>query len=357
MKTQAVKAQTVVGFAAPLEERITELPSPTGKEVLVRIHTCGLCHTDLHFHEGHLNLGSGNHLSLTEMGITPPFVLGHEAFGEIVAFGPQAGLTEADRGRRVIVYPWIGCGDCEYCNGGCDHQCEKPQVIGMQEPGGHADHLLVRDPKFLIDASGVDKLLAGSYACSGLTAYSALCKLEGREDQWIGILGVGGVGMMALAIAKSIGFKKVVAIDINDERLKVAVEQYGADLAINSTAPDAAERLRKASNGLAGIVDFVGSTDTATFGVSQLATNGKLVIVGMFGGELRASLPIISMKQLTISGSFVGSLIEMTELMTYVRAGKVKAIPVQQMAIGDVNKAMAQLRAGKVNGRVVLTHD
>ncbi|MEB3081556.1 alcohol dehydrogenase catalytic domain-containing protein [Pseudomonas aeruginosa] len=357
MKAQVVKAQTVVEFGAPLEERVSELPPPTGREVLVRVHSCGLCHTDLHFHEGHLNLGGGNFLPLPELGVKPPFVLGHEPFGEIVAFGPDTGLTAADVGRSVIVYPWIGCGDCQYCNSGRDHQCQNPQVIGMQQPGGNANHLLVRDAKFLIDASGVDKLLAGSYACSGLTSFSALKKLDGLQDQWIGIVGVGGVGMMALSIAKGIGYGKVVAIDVNDDRLEVAAAQYGADLTINSSRADAAERLHEATGGLAGIVDFVGSADTATFGLAQLATGGKLIVVGLFGGELRTSLPLVAIKQLTITGSFVGSLSEMTELMTYVRAGKVKEIPAQEVPIGDVNQAMAQLRAGKVNGRLVLTHD
>ena len=114
MKAQVVKAQTVVEFGAPLEERVSELPPPTGREVLVRVHSCGLSHTDLHFHEGHLNLGGGNFLPLPELGVKPPFVLGHEPFGEIVAFGPDTGLTAADVGRSVIVYPWIGCGYCMY---------------------------------------------------------------------------------------------------------------------------------------------------------------------------------------------------------------------------------------------------
>lgn len=355
MNTQ-VKAQTVVEFGAPLVERISRLSKPKGKEVLVRIHACGLCHTDLHFHEGFLNLGGGNHLSLTALGVNPPFVLGHEPFGEIAEFGPESSLGEADRGRAVIVYPWIGCGDCEYCNSGRDHQCAKPQVIGMQQPGGQADHLIVRDAKFLVDAQGVDRLLAGSYACSGLTSYSALKKLNGCQSDWVAIIGVGGVGMMGLAIAKGIGYQKVVAIDVNDERLAIAAQQYGADLTINSSKPDATERLREATGGLAGAVDFVGSADTAAFSVEHLRNDGKLVVVGMFGGELRVSLPILSIKQLQICGSFVGSLSEMSELMAHVRAGKVRPIPTQEVAVGEVNSAIEQLRAGKVNGRLVLMH-
>lgn len=356
MNTQTVKAQTVVEFGAPLEERSSELPAPTGTQVLVRVHACGLCHSDLHFHEGHFNLGRGRQLPLTALGVTPPFVLGHEPYGEIVDFGPEAGLSDADRGRAVIVYPWIGCGECELCTAGLDHQCAQPQVIGMQQPGANADHLLVRDSKFLIDAAGVDELLAGSYACAGLTAYSAVKKLGDLQDRWVAIVGVGGVGIMALAVAKAAGFKKVVAIDISDERLKVAAEQYGADLIINSGATDAAPHLQEVTGGLAGVIDFVGSSETAAFAVEQLGTNGALVNVGLFGGELQVPLAVLSVKQLTIRGSYVGSLTEMKELMEYVRAGKIKPLNTEAVPIANVNEAMNRLRTGNVNGRLVLVH-
>jgi propanol-preferring alcohol dehydrogenase len=356
MNTQ-VKAQTVVEFGAPLVERISRLPRPVDKQVLVRVKACGLCHSDLHFHEGYINLGSGNHLPLAALNMTPPLVLGHEAFGQIAGFGPNAGLTESDKGRLVIVYPWIGCGQCEYCKTGRHHQCQKPQAIGMQQPGGHADHLLVPDAKFLFDAAGVDPLLAGSYACSGLTAYSAIKKLRDICDDWIGIIGVGGVGMMALSIAKAIGHRKVAAIDVNDERLKLAVDTYGADLAINSSRPDAADRLRKTTGGLFGVADFVGSAETAAFAIDHLKQAGKLVIIGLFGGELKVPLPAIATRELNICGSFVGSLSEMAELMTYVRAGNIKPIPTEKIAIDNINQAFAQLRSGKVNGRLVLMHE
>ncbi|WP_178126482.1 MULTISPECIES: zinc-binding dehydrogenase [Pseudomonas] len=357
MNIQLVKAQTVIEFGSPLVERTSLLSPPTGKQVRVRIRACGLCHSDLHFHEGHLNLGAGNSLALSDLGVTPPFVLGHEPSGEIVDFGADSGLDSADLGRAVIVYPWIGCGHCELCNNGQDHQCAQPQVIGMQQPGGQADHLIVPDARFLIDATGVDPLLAGSYACSGLTSYSALKKVERLREDWIGIIGVGGVGMMALAVAKAMGFRKVAAIDVNDQRLGVARDEFGADLIINSKAPEAAQTLLDATGGLAGVIDFVGSTDTADLAIGLLKINGELVVVGMFGGELRVPLPILSIKQLNLRGSFVGSVDELNELMSYVRAGKVKPIPAVAMPVHQVNDAITQLKAGKVDGRIVLTHD
>jgi D-arabinose 1-dehydrogenase-like Zn-dependent alcohol dehydrogenase len=356
MKPEKITAQTVVEFQGPLVEKKFPFTFPEKTQVVVKVHTCGLCHSDLHFHDGHFNLGGGNHLPLEALGVTPPFVLGHEAYGEIVDFGPDSSLSECDKGRFVIIYPWIGCGHCEYCDSGRDHLCGQPQVIGMQKAGGHADHITVPDVKFLVDATGVDRLIAGTFACSGLTSYSALKKLGQTGDNWIGIIGVGGVGMTALSVAKGMGFKKVVVFDVNDDRLEMATKQYGADLAINTQSPDAAEQLLKISSSLVGMIDFVGSPETVDFATKHLQTSGNLIVVGLFGGELKMPLPLIVTKQIGIKGSFVGSITELNELMTYVREGKVKPIPTLEMPIQHVNKAIYELRNGKINGRIILSH-
>ncbi|GAB7533838.1 zinc-binding dehydrogenase [Burkholderia sp. 3C] len=356
MSEQCVHAHAVVEYGAPLVHQQTALPVPQGKEVLVRVLACGLCHTDIHVHEGHFDLGGGNKLPLDAIGIHPPVVMGHEPFGRIVGFGPDSGLRPVDIGREVIVYPWLGCGTCEACESGDDQMCVTPDVIGMQRPGGHGDHVIVREARFLVDATGVDPVLAGSYACSGLTSYAALKKLDIDKRKWIGIIGVGGVGLMAVAIAKAVGFQNVVAIDISDEKLQMSVEQYGASLAINTRSPDALAKLQEATGGLSGIIDFVGSNDTAAFAVSALKASGRLVVVGLFGGEITASIPLVAIKQLQIKGSLTGNIAELNELMEYVRAGSVKSIPAHAVPIDRVNEAMAELKSGKVSGRIVLTH-
>jgi propanol-preferring alcohol dehydrogenase len=349
-----MQAYQVVAFGAPLVASELSDPAPTAGQVVVKVESCGLCHSDLHFHEGHLNLGGGQKLPLAAFGASPPLTLGHEIFGHIAAYGPDAGLTASDIGRPVIVYPWIGCGVCEACLDDRDNECPRPENLGLHRPGGHGEKVVVRDAKFLVDADGVDPAVAGVYACSGLTAYSALAKLP-RKDGWTAIIGLGGVGLMALALAKAIGFKKLVAIDVDDGKLRLA-ETYGADLTLNSSLPDAVETLKAKTGGLAGVLDFVGADATVQLGAGSLNTAGTYVVVGLFGGMLQMPTAAMAARQLTFRGSFVGTPAELRELVGHVRAGGVKTIPFRRAPISTINADMAALAAGEVQGRVVHVH-
>jgi propanol-preferring alcohol dehydrogenase len=351
-----MKAYVLEEFGKPLHERSIDAPAPTGKEVLVRVRSTGLCHSDLHFQDGYLSLGGDARLNLPDIGIVPPLIMGHETYGEIDDFGPDSGLTAADKGRPVIVYPWLGCGTCGFCTSGRDNQCQAARQIGVHDPGGHAELIIVREPKFLVDATGIDPVIAGPYSCSGLTGYSALRKLGERQKEWIAIIGLGGVGLMTLAVAKGLGFEKIVAIDIDDAKLATATADYGADLAFNSTHDDVADRIRTETGGLSGAVDLVGSTESVALGAGLLGQGGVYVSVGLFGGELRFPLPPLAVMQLQFRGSFTGTLDELNELVAIVRQGRVKPIPTRAVPIDQVNECIAELRGGKVSGRIVLTH-
>lgn len=350
-----MKAYLVEEFGADLVERELDDPVPNGSEVLVRVLSCGLCHSDLHFHEGFFDLGGGQRLDVQNIGFQLPAALGHEVYGRIEDFGPESGLTDGDRERLVIVFPWLGCGECEFCTSGRDNMCPAQNGIGVQQPGGHAEKIIVRERKFLVDATGIDPVLAGPYACSGLSAYSALKKLGPLQDEWIAIVGLGGVGLMALAVAKGIGFEKVVAIDLDDQKLETASE-YGADRTFNATSGDVVEAVTSDVGRLAGVVDFVGSSETVLQAAGLLKSGGVSVTIGLFGGELRFPLPALAVQQLQFRGSFVGNLAELEELLGFVRQEKVKPIPVREVPISDVNDSMRELREGHVSGRVVLTH-
>jgi propanol-preferring alcohol dehydrogenase len=351
-----MKAYLLDEFGAALAEREVDDPQPTGKEVLVRVLSTGLCHSDLHFQDGFFDLGGGHHLPISEIGFTLPAALGHEVYGLIEDFGPESGLGAGDRDRAVIVYPWLGCGECEFCTSGRDNMCPAPQQIGVQRPGGYAEKVVVPDARFLVDAQGIDPVLAGSYACSGLTAYSALKKLGAIQDRWIAIIGLGGVGLMALAVAKGIGFEKVVAIDIDDAKLKTASEDYGADKVFNARSDDVVGAIVSEVGRLAGVVDFVGSSESVGQAAGLLNGGGVSVTVGLFGGELRFPLPALAVQQLQFRGSFTGTLAELGELIGFVRQGRIKPIPAKPVPAASVNDSMQQLREGHVTGRLVLTH-
>jgi propanol-preferring alcohol dehydrogenase len=351
-----MKAYLLDEFGAELSERELDDPKPTGKEVLVQVLSTGLCHSDLHFQDGFFDLGGGQHLDVSNIGVTLPTALGHEVYGVVEDFGPESGLTAGDLGKAVIVYPWIGCGECEFCTSGRDNMCPAPQQIGVQRPGGYAEKILVPAAKFLVDAEGIDPVLAGSYACSGLTAYSALKKLGDVKDRWIGIIGLGGVGLMALAVAKGTGFEKVVAIDIDDAKLKLARDEYGADKVFNARDDDVVGAIVSEVGRLAGVVDFVGSSDSVSQAAGLLNGGGVSVTIGLFGGELRFPLPALAVQQLQFRGSFTGTPGELEELIGFVRQGRIKPIPAQPVPAASVNDSIKQLREGHVSGRLVLTH-
>ena len=351
-----MKAYLLEEFGADFVERELDDPSPTGREVLVGVISSGLCHSDLHFHEGFMDLGGGHHLDVEHIGIHLPTALGHEVYGRIEDFGPESGLSDDDRDRLVIVYPWLGCGECELCLSGRDNMCPVQSGIGVQQYGGYAEKVIVRDAKYLVDGEGIDTVLAGSYACSGLTAYSALKKLGPLQKEWIAIIGLGGVGLMGLAIAKGIGFENVVVIDIDDAKLKVATDDYGADRAFNGRSGNVVEAVEADVGKLAGVVDFVGSGDTFHQAAGLLRGGGVSVTVGLFGGELTFPLPALAVQQLVFRGSFVGTLTELQELMEFVRQGRIKPIPAKPVPFAQVNASIRDLREGRVTGRVVLTH-
>lgn len=134
-----MKTYNVVAFGEPLEARDQPVPTPHGTEVVLAVKAAGVCHSDLHMWEGGYDLGQGRKLSVTDRGVTLPMVLGHETVGEAVTLGPDA--DGVDVGQRYLVYPWIGCGECDVCSAGFENYCLKSCVIGIHPPGGYADYM------------------------------------------------------------------------------------------------------------------------------------------------------------------------------------------------------------------------
>jgi alcohol dehydrogenase len=355
-----MKSFRVADFNAPLKEIDEPTPQPSGTQVLIKVKAAGVCHSDLHIWEGGYDLGHGRKpLSLKDRGVSLPLTMGHETVGEIVAFGPA--VTESDKhglkvGDVVLAYPWLGCGKCKTCIGGDENMCiVKPSALGVYCDGGYADHLTVRHPKYLIDLKGLDPVTAAPYACSGVTTYSALKKVESAFDSPIVIFGAGGLGLMALSLLKAMGGKGAIVVDI-DARKREAAEKAGALATVDGSAPDALEQLtRKAGEPIRAVIDLVGNAKTTQLGFDCLTKGGKLVIVGLFGGGAPWALPLIPIKAITIQGSYVGNLRETEELLDLVRAKKIAPIPVTPMPLAKANDALASLKEGRLVGRAILT--
>ena len=349
----------VTDFNAPLTEVEQPTPQPSGTQVLIKVKAAGVCHSDLHIWEGGYELGHGRKpLSLKDRGVSLPRTMGHETVGQIAAFGPD--VKEGDKGGlkvgdTVLVYPWLGCGKCPTCLGGDENMCAvKPNALGVFCDGGYADHMTVPHPKYLLDLKGLDPLTAAPYACSGVTTYSALKKVEKDFGTPIVIFGAGGLGLMALSLLKAMGGKGAIVVDI-DARKRQAAERAGALATVDGNAADALQQLQtKAGEPIRAVIDLVGNAQTTQLAFDCLAKGGKLVIVGLFGGGATFALPLIPIKAVTIQGSYVGNLRETQELLDLVRARKIAPIPVTPMSLDKANDALLDLQKGKLVGRAVL---
>jgi alcohol dehydrogenase, propanol-preferring len=349
-----VKSFDVIEFGAPLRRTEKPTPKPQGSEVLLRMLAAGVCHSDLHIWDGWYDLGGGKKLTVKDRGMVPPLTMGHEIVGEVVALGPEAsGIKPGD---RRLVHPWIGCGSCAVCRRGEEQLCMAPRFLGVHKPGGYADHVLVPHPRYLVEFGKLTPAQAAPYACSGITAFGALKRVGEAvfRAQPILIIGAGGLGLMGLALLKALGGFGAVVADIDANKRKAAL-QAGALAAIDGGAADAVKQVQEAAHGpLAAVIDFVGATATARLGIDALAKGGKYVIVGLFGGDITLSLPLLPMRAITVQGSYVGSLAEMKELLALVATGKVPPVPLSERRLEEANAVLEELKAGRIIGRAVL---
>ena len=348
-----MRAEAIIEYGQPLQS--TDLPSraPEGTEVLIRTHHCGVCHSDVHLHDGYFALAGGNKLDIRG-GRKLPFALGHEIEGEVAAVGPD--VTGISPGQRFVIYPWIGCGQCSTCARGDEHLCAKPRQLGIQVHGGFATEVMVPHPRYLIDFGTTDPALASTYMCSGITAFSALKKIgpAGAGDP-IAIVGLGGVGMMGVQFARALYPEAPLHVADIDAAKREAALGLGATAAYDPRDAGAVKALLGATGGGAhGAIDFVGAESSLAFANGALRKGGKAVIVGLFGGGFQMPIAMWPLRAISLIGSFVGRLDETKEMMALVRAGKIAPIPVTERPLAAASQSLDDLREGRVIGRVVL---
>jgi alcohol dehydrogenase, propanol-preferring len=343
----------VVEWGKALVKAKRKTLEPKGTEVLLKLKYCGVCHSDVHIRDGYFELGGGKRLTMSERGINLPATLGHEPYGTIIAAGPEAG--DVPLGTDRLVFPWTGCGACIRCGQGMDNFCTASRCIGLQRPGGYADHLLVPHPRYLIDAGGIDPAWAATLSCSGLSTYAAVSKLKPiPADEWVVVIGAGGLGLSAISILRALGHQRIVAVDIDSAKLDAA-EKAGGAATVHGGEADAAEKIKQIAGGpLYGAVDLVGRADTAMLALAILRKGGRLILVGLYGGEIPLSLVATIQRALTIQGSHLGTIDEMKQVVALAREGKLQPIPIQKRPLSEVSRTLDQLKAGAIVGRVVV---
>lgn len=350
-----MKSYDVVDFGAPLKATEKPTPKPQGTEVLLRMLAAGVCHSDLHIWDGYYDLGGGKKLTVKDRGLVPPLTMGHEIVGEVAAVGPEA--TGVKLGDKRLAHPWIGCGSCAVCRRGEEQLCNSPRFLGVHKPGGYADHVLVPHPRYLLDLGKLSPAQAAPYACSGITAFGALKRVGAAvfKEQPIMVIGAGGLGLMCLALHKALGGMGAIVADI-DAKKRDAAMKAGALAAIDAGAADAVKQAQAAAKAPIGAaIDFVGASSTAKLGIDAIARGGKYVIVGLFGGDITLSLPLLPLRAIAVQGSYVGSLAEMKELLALVATGRVPPVPINERRLGEANAVLEELKAGRIIGRAILT--
>jgi propanol-preferring alcohol dehydrogenase len=348
-----MKSARIPGPNEPLEVIDLETPQPQDNQVVVKVKAVGVCHSDLHLWEGGYDLGDGQFMKVTDRGVKYPVTPGHEIVGTVEEMGSN--VKDYSKGDEVLVYPWIGCGECPACKVENENLCDAPKSLGVFQDGGYSDFALVPHYKYLAKLSGVDPESATSLACSALTAYNAIKKANANSPEFLVIIGAGGLGLMGVQIAHAITSAKIICVDLDDKKLETAKEM-GADFVINSKDTETSQKIISICNekGADSVVDFVNAPPTAKLGISVLRKRGNLVLVGLFGGSLELSLVTIPLKSITIQGAYTGNYNDMVELLDLTRKGTINPKITKRYTLSEANSALEDLKARKILGRAVI---
>lgn len=332
-------AAVVTQFNRPLELRRVPVPTPGPGEVLVRVHACGVCHTDLHAVQG-------------DWPDKPalPRIPGHEAVGEVVQLG--TGVDEVNIGDRVGV-PWLhwACGRCEQCLSGWETLCDKQVRGGYDVDGGFAEYV-VADAGFLAHLpQGLDYVAAAPLICAGLTVYKGLMMADADPGDWVVISGIGGLGHLAVQYGAAMGYQ-VIAVDIDDSKLSLAA-RLGAAMTINARTTDPVGYLQRQIGGAHGAL--VTAVSPAAFGqaVGMMRPGGTVVLNGLPPGDFPLNIYDMVMRAITMRGSIVGTRFDLDRALHLAAQAKIAAT-VHPARLGDVNEVLEKMQRSSLPGRTVL---
>jgi len=337
-----MRAAVLRKLRTPLKiEKLPE-PEPGPGELLIRIAACGVCHSDLHAIDGDWTPGP-----------VLPLIPGHEVTGHVAALG--SGVTGFKIGDAVGV-PWMfsACGACEYCLLGQETICRNGRSTGYSMPGGYAE-LMVAPAAFVGRLpKNADLFALAPILCAGVTTYRGLKRAEVRPGQWVTVLGVGGLGHIAIQYAVAMGLR-VAAVDVEDSKLRLA-RRLGAEVAVNASQGDPVAAVRKRTGGTHGAIVTTASPRAFEQAVGLLRGAGTCVYIGLPGGKkdwIRSSIAALVGTELTVRGSNVGTRADLAEAIAFATNGLVTA-KIERQPLGRVNQVLERMRKGKILGRVVL---
>jgi len=349
-----MKAARIVKLNEPLQVQELQTPTPKGTQILVKVQSVGVCHSDVHVWEGYYEGIGGQPLKTTDRGVKYPLTPGHEIAGIVEGLGEQ--VEGFSKNERVLIYPWIGEGLCPACRIGEENLCDKPRSLGIYTDGGYAQYVLVPSYKYLVKiGNDMDTDTSAPLACAGLTSYGAVKNANLKPDDNVVIVGTGGLGLMAIQLAKAVTGAKIIAMDIDDQKLDVA-KKNGADITINSKKEDPVKAIMELTDklGADAVIDFVNASKTVETDMQFLRRRARLVLVGLFGGELKLSLVMMPTRAYRLIGSYTGTLSDLIELVSLAERGVIKPVVSNRFTLDQATEALTMLTKGEIIGRGVI---
>ena len=340
--TKTMKAAVLHAIGDKLRIERVPVPQPKRGEVLIKVAACGVCHSDLHAVDG----------DWTPLP-TLPLIPGHEVAGHVAALGEGVGGLKV--GDAVGV-PWMysACGTCEFCLAGMETICKAGEASGYTKPGGYAEYM-VADAAFVARLpKSADLYQLAPILCAGVTTYRGLKRTNARPGQWVAVVGIGGLGHIAVQYAKAMGYR-VAAVDVADEKLRLA-KRLGAEFAVNGRENNAPQVLQDKVGGVHGAIVTAVAPQAFEQAIGMLRPAGTVCYIGLPGGkkdEIRTSISAITNWELSVRGSNVGTRLDLAEAVAFAANGLVTA-KIKKARLEEINAIFDQMRAGQILGRMVL---
>lgn len=325
-----------------------DVPKPKYKEVLIEMETSGICHTDLH---------AANYDWLVEPKY--PLIPGHEGIGKVVALGE--GCTRLKIGDRVAL-AWLhdACGYCEYCLTGRETLCPNQNMSAYTKDGSYAEYAIGHEDYVGLVPEKLDIITGAPVVCAGVTTYKSLKQTKAKAGNFVAVIGVGGLGQMAIQYAKAMGLRPI-GIDLSDEKCELALKS-GAEYAFNSAKdPKFIEKIIEVTNGgVHAVVNTSVHPSVAEQGMDMLRRGGRQVLVGLPAkdkhgkDDFKVSIFWSVLLERELAGSIVGTRQDLAEALEYAAEGKVKSEVTKVVKLEEVSDIFDKLQKGEFLGRAVI---
>lgn len=341
-----MKGAVLENYLEPLILKEINIPKIGENDILMKVKACGICGTDVKIWSG------------KKSGIKLPLIMGHEAAGEIVEVGKE--VENVKSGERGIAYFYLNCGSCYYCQSKQESLCSNLKGrLGFSSNGGFAEFLSLPAENFIKIPDNLSFKNACIITDAISTTYHALKKAEIKPHDYVLVMGLGGLGIHGIQVAKYFG-ANVIGVDIGRKKLDLAYELGFRNLVYFDQNKDTyRENVLKITNGkdISVILETVSSPLTIENNINLLGKAGKLILNGYQDIPVSIQTEIIVSKELSILGSRACSKKDVMEVINLVNMGIIKPIITKEYKLEEINMALENLRSGNSLGRQVIIFD